>query len=989
MACPRFDRVKIAVAKETRDGEARVAMVPELVAKLTGLGYDVAVEPGAGLHALLADEEYAAAGATVDAAAFEGADLVVSVQPLTAEQIRRLARGTTTISFLPTTQEQATVVELRDAGITAHAVELIPRISRAQSMDALSSQALVSGYRCAIVAAGMLRRFFPLNMTAAGTVQPAEVVVLGAGVAGLQAIATAKRLGAVVRAYDVRAAAAEEIRSMGAKSIDLDLDTLEGAGGYAREMTEDRAARQRELLTPYIAAADALITTAAVPGRTAPMLVTREMVEQMKPGSVVVDLAAESGGNVEGSVAGEVVRIGNAQVWGGRNVPSQMPGPASRLYAQNVVNLVTLMTGKDDDGVGVFSPDYADEILSGSCVTQDGRIVHDNTREAIEGPTDAVGAGAAEPEPEPQPSRPSSPTCPTTRRPTSDPRHRSGLADDLRAQRLRRHRGDLQGLLDAAHAPDVRSQRHPRHHPARRDPGDRHHRQQPGADRRPGRDRAGVGEHGGRLRGHRPDAADVRPQEAGREEGRPDGRGSLMPTWIQLVFLACGVCFILALKGLSGPKTARNGNLLGAAAAVVACLMPFFWSDLHLQHVPLIIAAIVVGTVGGVYGAQRVQMTQMPQMVALFNGVGGGAAALVALLELHDTVGGGCGDAPWFTLAATAFTIAVGSISFAGSVVTFAKLQELMTSRPVVFPGLRYLFPIAAGAVVVLGIRLVIAPHMWIGILIGLLGLLLGLLLVLPVGGADVPIVISMLNAFTGLTVAAGGYVLSNVLLLIAGTLVGASGTFLTLLMASAMGRSVANILFGALKGGSTLGAGEASDRPVKSVNPEDAAIMLAYADRVIIVPGYGLAVAQAQHTLRELVDVLGEKGIEVDYAIHPVAGRMPGHMNVLLAEAQVPYEQLREMDEINGDFKDTDVVLIVGANDVVNPAAKTTPGAPIYGMPILNADEARQVIFMKRSMRPGFAGIENELLFDEKTSLLFGDAKDSMGKLLNAVKAL
>jgi NAD(P) transhydrogenase subunit beta len=465
-----------------------------------------------------------------------------------------------------------------------------------------------------------------------------------------------------------------------------------------------------------------------------------------------------------------------------------------------------------------------------------------------------------------------------------------------------------------------------------------------------------------------------------------------MPTWIQLVFLACGVCFILALKGLSGPKTARNGNLLAAVAAVVACLMPFFWTDLHLKHVPLIIAAIAVGTIAGVYGAQKVQMTQMPQMVALFNGVGGGAAALVALLELHDVVetsSNGGGDTPWFNLAATAFTIAVGSVSFAGSVVTFAKLQDLITSRPVVFPGLPVVFGGSLVAVVALAVVLVNNPGMWLGIVIGLLGLLIGLLLVLPVGGADVPIVISMLNAFTGLTVAAGGYVLSNVLLLIAGTLVGASGTFLTLLMASAMGRSVANILFGALKGGSTLGAGEASDRPVKSVNPEDAAIMLAYADRVIIVPGYGLAVAQAQHTLRELVDELGEKGIQVDYAIHPVAGRMPGHMNVLLAEAQVPYEQLREMDEINGDFKDTDVVLIVGANDVVNPAAKTTPGAPIYGMPILNADEARQVIFMKRSMRPGFAGIENELLFDERTSLLFGDAKDSMGKLLNAVKAL
>jgi H+-translocating NAD(P) transhydrogenase subunit beta len=249
--------------------------------------------------------------------------------------------------------------------------------------------------------------------------------------------------------------------------------------------------------------------------------------------------------------------------------------------------------------------------------------------------------------------------------------------------------------------------------------------------------------------------------------------------------------------------------------------------------------------------------------------------------------------------------------------------------------------------------------------------------------------VISLLNAFTGLTVAAGGYVLYNTVLLVAGTLVGASGTFLTKLMASAMGRSVVNILFGALRGGSTLGAGVASDRPVRSAGPEDVAILLAYAHRVIVVPGYGLAVAQAQHTLRELVDLLGERGIKVDYAIHPVAGRMPGHMNVLLAEAQVPYEQLREMDDINPEFKQTDVVLVVGANDVVNPAAKTTPGAPIYGMPILHADQAQQVVFLKRSMRPGFAGIENQLLFDPRTTLLFGDAKDSLGKILSAVKAL
>jgi NAD(P) transhydrogenase subunit alpha len=368
-------------------------MVPELVGKLTALGYEVAVEPGAGSGAQYTDEEYAEAGAVVADDAFSGADVIVAVNPLDSATVRQLPEGTATISFLPVNNVPDLVADLRDCGITAFAMELVPRISRAQSMDALSSQALVSGYRCAIVAAGMLRRFFPLNMTAAGTVPPAEVVVLGAGVAGLQAIATARRLGAVVKAYDVRAAAAEEIRSLGAQAIDLELETLEGAGGYAREMTEDRAARQRELLTPYIAAADALITTAAVPGRPAPVLVTTEMVEEMKAGSVVVDLAAESGGNVEGSVAGEVVRIGRAQVWGGSNVPSQLPQPASKLYAQNIVNIVTLMT-RETDGVAAFDPDFEDEIVTGSCVTHAGAIQHGPTREALEGPADQEGAGA-------------------------------------------------------------------------------------------------------------------------------------------------------------------------------------------------------------------------------------------------------------------------------------------------------------------------------------------------------------------------------------------------------------------------------------------------------------------------------------------------------------------------------------------------------------------------------------------------------------------
>ncbi|MEV0794150.1 NAD(P)(+) transhydrogenase (Re/Si-specific) subunit beta [Kribbella sp. NPDC050459] len=456
----------------------------------------------------------------------------------------------------------------------------------------------------------------------------------------------------------------------------------------------------------------------------------------------------------------------------------------------------------------------------------------------------------------------------------------------------------------------------------------------------------------------------------------------MIPTWAQIGYLVSAVCFIVALKALSSPRSARTGNLIGAAGAVLAVIITF--AAYKPDHLAPILIALAIGTVGGVVGSRRVQMTQMPQLVALFNGVGGGAAALVALLELDEI----SSDATVSAIA-TAFTIVVGAVSFSGSVVTFAKLQELMTTRPVTFPGLPVLFVASLLGGVALAVWLVSDPRVWVGVLLCLLGLAIGVMLVLPVGGADVPIVISLLNAFTGLTVAAGGYVLGNTLLLVAGTLVGAAGTLLTKLMADAMGRSVFNILFGAVRGGSTLGGGTASDRPVISAGPEDVAILLGYANKVIIVPGYGLAVAQAQHTLRDLVEELQGRGVKVDYAIHPVAGRMPGHMNVLLAEAQVPYDQLREMDDINGDFKTTDVVLVVGANDVVNPAARTTPSAPIYGMPILNADEAQRVIFLKRSMRPGFAGIENELLYDPKTTLLFGDARDSLTKLLAALKTV
>ena len=453
------------------------------------------------------------------------------------------------------------------------------------------------------------------------------------------------------------------------------------------------------------------------------------------------------------------------------------------------------------------------------------------------------------------------------------------------------------------------------------------------------------------------------------------------PMWVQVSYLVAAVLFILALKSMSSPRTARTGVLIGAIGAALATGVLFF-SGIKLANLALIVGFLVVGSVLGLVAARRVKMTAMPQLVALFNGVGGGAAALIAVVEylVVDS------DDPLF-LIFTVATVIVGSIAFSGSIVTYLKLQELMTTRPVVIPLGKWITILVAVATVVGGVWLIVQPQEWL--LWALLGLSLvfGVLFVLPVGGADVPIVISLLNAMTGLAVAASGYVLGNVLLLIAGTLVGASGTLLTNLMAKAMGRPLTSTLFGAFSGTTAGGAGSGTDRPVRSGSANDVAIMLGFAGKVILVPGYGLAVAQAQSTLRELADLLAEKGIEVDYAIHPVAGRMPGHMNVLLAEASVPYEQLKEMDEINPEFSATDVVLVVGANDVVNPAARTDETAPIYGMPILDVDAAQQIVFLKRSMRPGFAGIENEILFDPKTTLLFGDAKDSLTKVVAALK--
>jgi NAD(P) transhydrogenase subunit beta len=443
---------------------------------------------------------------------------------------------------------------------------------------------------------------------------------------------------------------------------------------------------------------------------------------------------------------------------------------------------------------------------------------------------------------------------------------------------------------------------------------------------------------------------------------------------------------MLGLKRLSSPATARAGNrlsMLGMAVAVIATLF-----KQEILSFTLILVGLAIGSAIGAVAARRVKMTSMPQMIAIFNGCGGGASALVAISEFYRV----SPDFRSFMLATLLLSVIVGLVTFSGSIVAFGKLQGSISGRPMVYTGQRAVNVLLAAVVIAMAIGVQLFPAgatLFCGLI--LLTLLLGVLLVIPIGGADMPVVISLLNSLSGVAVSMTGFVLGNNALIIVGSLVGAAGLILTRLMCEAMNRSLANVLFGAFgavkSGVAAAGGAAATTGAVKSYTVEDAATMLENARTLIITPGYGMAVAQAQHAVRELSDVLEERGVQVRFAIHPVAGRMPGHMNVLLAEANVPYDKLFAMDDINADFAHTDVALVVGANDVVNPSARNVPESPIYGMPILDVDQARTVIVLKRSMRPGFAGIENDLFLRDNTMMVFGDAKETLQKIISCIK--
>jgi len=456
----------------------------------------------------------------------------------------------------------------------------------------------------------------------------------------------------------------------------------------------------------------------------------------------------------------------------------------------------------------------------------------------------------------------------------------------------------------------------------------------------------------------------------------------------QLLYLLAAVLFVIGLKRLGSPLTARNGNRLSGVGMLIAIAVTLF--DRGILSFEAIAVGIFIGSALGFWMARAVKMTSMPQMVALLNGFGGGSSLLVGGAEFLKAELNGITPALDVGIT-TQLSLLVGAVTLSGSLIAWAKLQEVMTGKPITFPMQKPVNALTFLVIAALAAYQIITPEqvIWPFYAVIALSLALGVLLVIPIGGADMPVVISLLNSYSGIAAAMTGFVIHNNLLIIAGALVGSSGIILSQIMCKAMNRSLTNVLFGAF-GGDAGGSGKSSEGlTVRQVSVEDAAVQLGYAQFVIVVPGYGLAVAQAQHTVRELADLIERRGGEVKYAIHPVAGRMPGHMNVLLAEANVPYEKLCEMDQINDDFQRADVALVIGANDVVNPAARNDPASPIFGMPILNADQAKSIIVMKRGMSAGFAGIENELFYNPKTAMLFGDAKKSLASLVTEIKAL
>ena len=969
----------VGIPKETYPNERRVAITPQNVALLLKKGFKaVLVERDAGLHAKFPDEVYEKAGATMvgPSMAWE-ADVVLKVRaPSNAEpksEVGKLKNGSIVISFLHPAQNKDLVDALASRQATSFAMDMIPRISRAQVFDALSSMANIAGYKAVLEASNHFGRFLTGQTTAAGKIPPSKVLVIGAGVAGLSAITTAKRMGAIVRGFDTRSAAREQVQSLGAEFLEVSMqEDGSGAGGYGKEMSKEFIEAEMKLFMEQCKEVDIVITTALIPGRPAPKLIDKAMVEAMKPGSVIVDLAAETGGNCELTSPGEVINYGGVSIIGYTDLPSRLPTQSSTLYSNNIVKFLLSLTKEKELVV-----DLNDEVTRGAIVVNEGEILSPAPR-----PTPPPAPVKAQPV-QAEEIKELTVWQKTTRDVAAVTAGMGGLAalgkltgpvfmSNIFTTGLAGLIGyrAVWGVAPALHSPLM-------------------------SVTNAISGMVGVGGFfimgGGYLPETIPQflgAASVllafvnisggfvittRMLDMFRRATDPKeypwlyaipgvlfGGGFLaaastgMAGLVQAGYLASSILCISSISGLASQVTARRGNLLGmlgVGAGVLASLAAVGFSpDVLTQFAGLAAVGSIVGALIG----RRISPTDLPQTVAALHSVVGLAAVMTSIGSVMAHIE----DVSTLHMVTGYLGVLIGGVTFTGSIVAFMKLAGKMSSRPLKLPG-RHLInsSMLAANVGTMGYFVTMAPGAP-GIAAAALGantilsFLKGYTTTAAIGGADMPVVITVLNAYSGFALVAEGLMLDNPLLTTVGSLIGVSGSILSWIMCKAMNRSLTNVLFGGIA--ETTTEGTKIEGNVTPTTVEETVDSLANAENVIIVVGYGMAVAKAQYAISEFVQALRAKGINVRFAIHPVAGRMPGQCNVLLAEASVPYDIVLEMDEINDDFGETDVTLVIGANDTVNPIALEA-GSPIAGMPVLHAWKSKQVIVMKRGMSSGY----------------------------------
>ncbi|KAF2668070.1 PNTB-domain-containing protein [Microthyrium microscopicum] len=999
-----YTGITVGVPKETYPQERRVALTPQNVALLVknGIG-TILIEEGAGDYAQFSDTSYQNAGAKVvkSGTVWSESDVVLKVRPPSIakdnNEVAGLKDEAVVISFVNADQNKDLVQALAGRHATTFAMEKIPRISRAQTFDALSSMANIAGYKAVLEASNHFGRFITGQTTAAGKIPPSKVLVIGAGVAGLSAISTARRLGAIVRGFDTRSAAREQVQSLGAEFLEVEIKE-EGAasGGYSKEMSKEFIDAEMKLFMAQCKDVDIVITTAMIPGKPAPKLITKDMVNAMKPGSVIVDLAAESGGNCEFTVPGEIAIQNGVTVIGYTDLPSRLPAQASNLYSNNITKFfLSIQFGEKQFGV-----DLEDEVVRGSIVTHKGEILPPAPRPALP-PRPAVQPVIEQVEEvvalTPWQRKVREVTTVTAGMGTlvalgkiTGPIFMSnlfttGLAG-LIGYRV------VWGVSPALHSPLM-------------------------SVTNAISGMVGIGGFFIMGGGYLPETI---PQAFGavsallafvnitggfvitkrmldmfkRPTDPPEypwlyaipglvfGGGFIaaastgMAGLVQAGYLISSVLCISSISGLAAQNTARQGNLLGilgVGSGILASLAAVGFSPEVLAQFGGVAA---IGSIIGMVIGRRISPTDLPQTVAALHSVVGLAAVLTSVGSIMMHIQ----DISTLHMVTGYLGVVIGGITFTGSIVAFAKLAGRMSSKPLRLPG-RHLINsgMLAANVGTLGAFLTLAPGSPMIAALALsasatLSFLKGFTTTSAIGGADMPVVITVLNAYSGFALLAEGLMLDNPLLTTVGSLIGVSGSILSYIMCVAMNRSLTNVLFGGI-GETTQVTGPAVEGKVIPTSVEEVSDALGDAESVIIVVGYGMAVAKAQYALSDIVTMLRSRGINVRFAIHPVAGRMPGQCNVLLAEAGVEYDIVHEMDEINDDFADTDLTLVIGANDTVNPAA-LEKGSAIAGMPVLKAWKSKQVIVMKRGMSSGYADVPNPMFFMQNTKMLFGDAR-------------